>query len=508
MSRHLFVISDLHLGGGPGFQMITAEGRGRLSRFVRGIAAQHRPDQAMHLILNGDIVDFLAETPFAAFTPDDAAATRKLEQIFASTAEFWDALSALLRAGGELTLLIGNHDLELSLPGPRRRLLERLGPGRVDFLYDNQALPIGPVLIEHGNRYDGWNMVNHDQLRQVRSALSRRQTAPPFRVLPGSEMVVRLMNPLKEKYSFIDLLKPEDSAVPPFLAVLEPSLMSDLRQLFEFARLGAESRQKFADAEELARVLPVPTPAPAPASGGGFTDGVRSVFSYVARELHMHELAAALTREELTDSADTEETALTIASQAQAEESTSLTSGLGHAVDFAALWNAARGGDQHRRAMLFRLRKALLARAGDDAQAFRLDHESPAYLGPAREAARGGFSVIVYGHTHLVRRVRLTAAADGGAVYLNAGTWADLMRVPDAILRPDTPEEEALAQLGAFADDLSHNRLTSWRRHRPTFARIDLGDDLRLLSADVFLYSDSGKELGGGEKLPDGLLPL
>ena len=33
--------------------------------------------------------------------------------------------------GGALTLLLGNHDIELSLPGPREFLMEQLGPGRV-----------------------------------------------------------------------------------------------------------------------------------------------------------------------------------------------------------------------------------------------------------------------------------------------------------------------------------------------------------------------------------------
>ena len=36
------------------------------------------------------------------------------------------------------------------LPKPRRLLRDTLGPGRVDFLFDNEALRVGNVLIEHG----------------------------------------------------------------------------------------------------------------------------------------------------------------------------------------------------------------------------------------------------------------------------------------------------------------------------------------------------------------------
>jgi len=497
MSRRIFIISDLHLGGEAGFQMITPQGRQRLARFVREITALHRLGHPVHLVLSGDIVDFLAEEPFAAFTADDTVAASKLDHIFARTAEFWDALSAHLRAGGALTLLTGNHDLELSLPTPRRHLLERLGPGRVEFLYDNQALPIGPLLIEHGNRYDSWNMVNHDELRQVRSALSRRQPPPLLSVQPGSEMVIKVVNPLKAKYSFIDLLKPEDSAVPPFLAVLEPSTMATLRRLFEAARLGAESRQKWSDEDGMAS-------GEAAGKGRGALQEVRSVFSYVARELNMYDLASAMTNTE--DVEDVEEAAPKPSVMEHMKREASATEqDLTPALSFAQLWSLARAGDKHRTALLRRLRKALLARAEDEAQAFRLDYESPAYLDPARQSARRGFQVVVYGHTHLVRRVHFQGDdVKAGALYLNTGTWADLMRVPDAILRPDTPEDQAMEELCAFADDLAQNRLDRWRHHRPTFARIDLGDDLRVESADVYLYTDSGREPGGGEHIPDG----
>jgi hypothetical protein len=106
----------------------------------------------------------------AAFTAQDAAAGKKLSSIFERTDEVWKNLEAFVGAGCSLTLLLGNHDIELSLPTPRRILLDRLGPGRIEFIYDNQAFVDG--LIEHGNRYDSWNVIAHDQLREVRSAMS------------------------------------------------------------------------------------------------------------------------------------------------------------------------------------------------------------------------------------------------------------------------------------------------------------------------------------------------
>ena len=64
------------------------------------------------------------------------------------------------------------------------------------------------MLIEHGNRFDAWNAVPHGALRRLRSQLSRRlPTAPDFPALPGSRLVVDVMNPLKKQYPFIDLLQ-------------------------------------------------------------------------------------------------------------------------------------------------------------------------------------------------------------------------------------------------------------------------------------------------------------
>lgn len=99
-----------------------------------------------HLVIAGDVVDFLAEDGgggFLPFTADDRVATEKLVSILERTDEVWQALRRFVAGGHALTVMLGNHDLELSLPGPRRRLLKVLGPGRVEFIYDNQAFTLG-----------------------------------------------------------------------------------------------------------------------------------------------------------------------------------------------------------------------------------------------------------------------------------------------------------------------------------------------------------------------------
>jgi hypothetical protein len=92
------------------------------------------------------------------------------------------------------------------------------------------------VIIEHGNRYDSWNVISHDALRQVRSALSRNEAPPVFESPAGSMMVVNIMNAIKAKFSFVDLLKPEDASVLPILAVLDPSSLSAATKAIELWR--------------------------------------------------------------------------------------------------------------------------------------------------------------------------------------------------------------------------------------------------------------------------------
>lgn len=237
MKKNIFVISDLHLGGAaggngkPSFQMCSPSGRARLAKFIRYVADHGQSGQEIDLILNGDIVDFLAEEQFAAFTASDELARTKLEHILSNTAEVWESLQIFLKTGSRLTLLLGNHDIELSLPGPRHMLFEQLGPGRVEFIYDNQAYAEGPVLIEHGNRYDSWNIVSHDALREIRSVLSRGEPPVTFEGPAGSHLVVNVMNKIKARYPFVDLLKPEDAALLPFLAILDPSAMKEVTKI-------------------------------------------------------------------------------------------------------------------------------------------------------------------------------------------------------------------------------------------------------------------------------------
>lgn len=448
----LFVISDLHLGGDTGFQMCTPRGRRRLASFIRAIPGLLAPSQLGHLVLAGDIVDFLAEQPFAAFTADDSAATAKLARIMdhGDTADVWDALRDLVSAGHSLTLMLGNHDLELSLPGPRHLLHQRIGQRGVEFLYDNQAFVRGPVLIEHGNRYDDWNVVPHDSLRAVRSALTRREAPPPMRTVAGSELVVGVMNGLKRQYAFIDLLKPENEAALPLLAVLDPGCMFKIKQLARLVRQAPRTR------------------VPRDESGAPEDRELISA-APLSPEARMLQEAQAL----LGQSDDE----------------------IGARASLQSWWDVYRGAQaEDRREQLRRLRKALRIYVREQHETFATGEENPVYLRAAEALAKRGFRAVVFGHTHLAKRVPMLG---GAAVYLNSGTWAELMRIPDAVLSDSPSGDEVLAQ---FVEALQDNQLGPWRTLVPTFARLEFDGD-SLLSANVFLFQEDGSVQPVGERL-------
>src|SRR5207244_2236158 len=102
--------------------------------------------------------------------------------------------------------------------------------------YDNEAYTVGDALIEHGNRYDRYNQVDHDALRRARSLQSRGLRPADHGVVlkpaPGSRMVAEVMNPIKARFPFVDLLKPETEAVLPILLTLTGGYTLDnLRQI-------------------------------------------------------------------------------------------------------------------------------------------------------------------------------------------------------------------------------------------------------------------------------------
>lgn len=250
----LHAISDLHMGGRPGFQILRESGR--LANFILRLA-QQRPEGRVALVLNGDVFDTLAEDVAGYVAIDDAEATVRRIMDDDSFAPVWAALAAFVKLPGRtLVFVIGNHDIEIAFPPSQRLVLSRLAGddlsarARIEFSTAGAGYTAmvgrSRVFCIHGNEVDDWNYNRYEDLARVSRRMNAGLSLPQDEWKPnaGTRMVKEVMNTVKRRYAWIDLLKPENSAAVGALLVLDPSQASKINQLFgivgEWKRGGAQ----------------------------------------------------------------------------------------------------------------------------------------------------------------------------------------------------------------------------------------------------------------------------
>lgn len=429
--EELHVVSDLHLGGVQGHQIFN-QGRA-LAAFIDhlgGVAARGR---RVGLVLNGDIVDFLADKDATYFDPLGAA--DKLRAIFEDDAfrPVWDALERFTWIEGcVLALVLGNHDVELALPDVREALLARLcggdegARGRVRIAMDDEdgyACEVGGqrVLCLHGNQVDPWNPIDFRALREVSGALASGKKPPAWEPNAGTRLVVDVMNGVKMDFAFVDLLKPETRAVPFVLLALK---VEHSVSLAKFARAVVQSLY---DQGRLA---------------AGFLGGTPVEELTDARALEL--LVRPSTWEQPAARSAAGWTGLDWLSQATRDDEDRrrpidlVDAGAGETLGVGGLLlDRLRGGDTREN-----LRDALESYLGRD-RSFRFDTEDDTFrrIDESRRAANA--DCVIAGHTHLARRL---LRRSGRGVYFNSGTWIRLIELTKPMLTPDgfRPIYEAL----------------------------------------------------------------
>jgi UDP-2,3-diacylglucosamine pyrophosphatase LpxH len=420
----LYVISDLHMGGSPG-QQIFDQGA-LLEQVIDSLAAQPAKD-GLALVINGDMVDFLAEPGAKYFDP--TGAVDKLERISMdpSFAPVWRALQRFVAVPDRwLVITLGNHDLELALPWVREWLLRTLSQsdsaarGRVTLAFDGAGFfcRVGPakVYCVHGNDVDTWNITDYEALRRHgRDAFQGRR--PPESWIPnaGTKLVIDVMNEIKRRYPFVDLLKPEAEAVIPFLYALEPRLRPQLGQV---AAIG--SRLSWDKARRMA----------------GFLSADEGISSAPRQEAPPDPDAALerVLRENLgagtpgAQGSPDAEALLKVAQEAQAQGRGALefVSGAERNQElgkWGAFWKWIGGKPREEilREALSGLKKNL---------SFDLKHADATYA-RLDELVGEDVDFLVAGHTHLERALMRRA---GSGFYYNTGTWVRLIRLTSDVL--------------------------------------------------------------------------
>jgi UDP-2,3-diacylglucosamine pyrophosphatase LpxH len=219
------VVSDLHLSSEETLDDFYSDRE--FAEFLQYHADRYA---RVHLVINGDWLDFLQTDPRPPRTGAQATAQLDLEEIYPINVtpdqatyavekitrrhvEFLDALRAFLAPGAptrRLTVLRGNHDVELAFAKVQERLREILGSPDAETL---SFPPIGwfdpqhGVYVEHGSQYDHWNALARFDDPFLDEARTRLEV--PW----GSVQVKTFWNRVEPEFPHIDKIRPMFDAV-------------------------------------------------------------------------------------------------------------------------------------------------------------------------------------------------------------------------------------------------------------------------------------------------------
>jgi UDP-2,3-diacylglucosamine pyrophosphatase LpxH len=437
----LYVISDLHMGGPPGFQ-IFKQGR-RLASLVRQLARAN-PERETGLVINGDVIDSLAEGIDGYIAVNEAEAM--IERIAQDPAfrPVWEALAEFVGTPRRrLVLTLGNHDIELALPhvelAVRRRLAaDAAAGGRIVFATRGAgyACTVGKarVFCTHGNEVDGWNVVDHEALRKLAAALNAGQPFDRRAWTPnaGTRFVIDVMNQIKRRHPFIDLLKPETNTVFGVLLTIDPGAVraakNGLPVITDRIRGEVMARGLLsADIAELDREPPA-------AAARRAMDQLLGANLRAAVEEYAPPAGPADADALLLD-VEPDVRAGRTATEAASREA--LTGELGW---WEMVLDRVRGVPKAEA-----LRRALLDWVKED-KSFELSTRDATFE-KVVERVGPGVDFVITGHTHMERAIRIEPGAE--RYYYNSGTWVRILLLSEELLKDDASFQPVYDALSA-----------------------------------------------------------
>jgi UDP-2,3-diacylglucosamine pyrophosphatase LpxH len=418
----IHVISDIHMGGKPGFQILRETKR--LAGYIGWVEAQ-APNGKIALILNGDVFDTLAEDIKGYVAMEDAVTIVKGIMQDQSFSVIWDALASFVEKDGRtLVFVIGNHDIEMAFPIVQSLILWRLAGdeltsrSRVVFSTTGAGYTCmvgnAKVYCTHGNEVDAWNYNRYEDLAKVSRRINADRPLDPKEWCPnaGTRMVKEVMNEVKKTYKWIDLLKPETNAAVGALVVLDPSQSAKIIKLLSIVG------EKIQGTKQVDQRL----------SAEGFKPK-EDVDSSTIRIDHLlgPNLTAGIKAQQAKPSESVDEMLL------KAEKNLGQPSALVAIPEESLgtgdlIWDRLtgwiRGIDKDEA-----LRRALLDWLKGD-KTFDIEDKDDTFK-DITAAVGSSIDFIVTGHTHLERAISI----GGNRFYFNCGTWIRLLKFTDAMLK-------------------------------------------------------------------------
>ncbi len=423
----IHVISDIHMGGAePDFQVLRETKR--LAGYIRWVG-QQQPDKPLALVLNGDVFDTLAEKSSDYVMVDTAVPVVQSIMDNPSFRDIWQALAEFVALNNrQLVFVIGNHDIEIAFPVVQRLIQQRLAgddlvkKARIEFSTTGAGFSclVGTarVYCTHGNEVDGWNYNRYEDLAKVGRRLNAglSLTQKEWRPNAGTRMVKEVMNQVKQRYKWIDLLKPETQAAVGTLVVLDPSQASKIGDLVSIATNKAVSGRDMDQRLSMGDSGTAPDATPAP---------VR-----IDQLLGAHLTAGLQQSPRQPASGNSVDDMLLQAEQNLGNKQALQPAADGQLGTGQLIWDRLTGwirGISQAEA----LRRAMQDWLAKD-KSFDITDPDDTFKDICAEVGND-VDFIVTGHTHLERAIEL----GGGRFYLNCGTWIRLMQFTPQMLQDE-----------------------------------------------------------------------
>lgn len=451
----VYSVSDIHLGGAKDDKVdfqIFANGE-RLATFIGSITNDEAEDSTIALVLNGDVIDSLAEDGVEYVALSERSAAHMITRVIDDKAfrPVWDALADFVQTRGRHVVFVGgNHDVELALPivqsiirthlcGDDNDAHARLhfsanGGGYACFVAGRR------IVFSHGNELDRANRVDHEKLGQLVLAqnggrsLAKEEWTPNM----GTRLVVDVMNKVKRRYPFVDLLKPQGGAVAAVLLIMGgreafqeseahwalPGLAASLARsrIAGGKILSSDEVASFAQMEDFADLL----------------DDQLTIGPELAAELGTGSQPSLETRLKAIDAAVAADPAAAVFDAVEGYDDEFETLGFWRPARAAARVLAGLHAKEKDRKPV--LRAALRDLAGTEGsfgpEAIGDPDDNSKHLTKLNSKGELDADFYVYGHTHKARAIELKGAADGQPRwYLNSGTWIRILPIDENMLK-------------------------------------------------------------------------
>ena len=178
----IHLVSDIHMGGEGKFQIFKETQR--LVEYIKWVGSTQTDGQKIALILNGDVIDTLAEdqdTQYIAINNAVLLVERIMQD--KSFKPIWDALAEFVKvAQRRLIIVLGNHDIEMAFPPVQQAIVHRLtsgdesAMGRINFSTSGAGYTCwvgkSKVFCTHGNEEDEWNFIRYEDLSKAARRLN------------------------------------------------------------------------------------------------------------------------------------------------------------------------------------------------------------------------------------------------------------------------------------------------------------------------------------------------